>query len=63
MGRPSLVELKARAGEFFSEWAAEPNEAEIALATAQAENEQLRQRVHNLEGALRCAAKVLAPYR
>ena len=61
MGRPSLTELMERAA--LGERAAEPNESEMALAAAQAENEQLRQRVRNLEGALRCAAKVLAPYR
>jgi len=61
MGRPRLTELMEHAA--LGERAAKPDEGEIALAAVQAENEQLRQRVLNLEGALRCAAKVLAPYR
>ena len=61
MGRPSLTELMERAA--LGERTAEPDEAEIALAAAQAQNGQLRQRVRSLERALRCAAKVLAPYR
>ena len=49
--------------EELDEQAAEPSEAKMALAAAQSENGQLRLRVRNLEGELRCAAKVLAPYR
>jgi hypothetical protein len=39
-----------------------PTDDEIALAVAEAELERLRATVKTLEGALRCAAKVLAPY-